>query len=223
MMPSEGFDTLAAVVVQEREALRDSCAQLDPRVLLFCAVRWFDWSFVATTNDAHDARLVHDALMGVPLLLGLIPAGHVSRGGWPMLISNSAWEQCARALVTRAARIAECERLMAATREGFASIATAGAGVRVTFLSFGMNLERFDIDDHSALMDAIRWVDKHEERELEMLRPSVAALTSRLVYRWQEHFIGYDADPFLDDFFHRKGMLWARNSMITDTFGGVQP
>ena len=40
--------------------------------------------------------------------------------------------------------------------------------------------------------------------------PRILELMSPLVSPWEEHYIQYDTNPFIDDFFQGQGLLWAR-------------
>ncbi len=204
-----------------REDLLEVTRRFDPRLLALSAVRMADWAFMMPLADPEQPAHTLAAAYGAPLILATVPPGSLRGPGWPAVVSDAELEGETHAILERAGSIAMVERTLALVRSGLGSLEERGGRIVLEYARDTFDLERHDKQDERDRLAEVRAVDDEESETLRRMQPLITSLTSKLVGRWRKHFIRYDADPVLDNYFMRAAKLRCRYSMYTqDSFDG---
>ena len=73
-----------------------------------------------------------------------------------------------------------------------------------------VGVEALEANEFSIFGEIAREMDQQVRNENRAVRPGVLELMSPLVSPWENHYIQYDTNPSIDQFFQDQGLLWAR-------------
>jgi hypothetical protein len=136
----------------------------------------------------------------------------------PLFPSNQNTFTWAYSALQHSGRIAICEKLLDYHKVGLADIAVVNDEVRVEFLPRYSGLETLDTEEFEWLTDSIHDGQQTIRKTLNSIQPKIHEIMGPLVYRWVDHYIGYEADPLVDAYFERLGVLTAELMTGHDAF-----
>ncbi len=73
-----------------------------------------------------------------------------------------------------------------------------------------VGVEALEANEFSIFGKIARDMDEQVRNQNAAIGPSVLEMMSPLVSPWENHYIQYDTNPFIDQFFQVQGLLWAR-------------
>ncbi|HEY2169668.1 MAG TPA: hypothetical protein VGJ30_08595, partial [Candidatus Angelobacter sp.] len=136
----------------------------------------------------------------------------------PLFPSNQSTFTWAYSALQHSGRIAICEKLLDYQKAGLADIAVMDDEIRVEFLPRYSGLENIDTEEFEWLTDSIHDGQQTVRKALGSIQPKIHEIMRPLVYRWIDYYIGYEADPLVDAYFERLGVLTAELMTGHDAF-----
>lgn len=189
------------ILADEHEAIRRHVLSwdVDPCVMLMDVIRFIDNHVLkrhfqgdtATAEEAQDDMLLRLGLN--PVLLTLLPRID-DDPGFPLTPSTNDSLSITGSLLHSLGRIRFVERCIELVRSGAFSVERSS-----TKLVFRRSELPGGLEVHEQL-DEI-WLDRAANDPPLSVPPEIRSEMRALVYRWRDHFIGYDSTPAMDSHF----------------------
>jgi len=235
-------DEIIARVTAYRQKLKGSFpASLDRRVALLQLIRCYDFhriigqSVSGNSDDSRVAANYHTVenhfIWGLNEALSLMWADSVQSPGIPLFTSDDELIKWGNSFLICSSRIRLIEHVLELERLNLAQIKPMSEGVAHCYLNCAglgsESIEREDFYFQSTLVEQDYKKRQLWER-LEERRPNVIKKMEKLVAPFHKHYIRYDADPEVDEYYSEYARAMALKCFGWDTFaptarfGGIE-
>lgn len=139
----------------------------------------------------------------------------------PFFKSPDKLLEWAAAVLATSGRIAQAEFIAYLLREGQFKVASAGPGeVALKIVAEEHGFEQVEARDTAERLpsDADMAAAKADIERLNEETPRIDKIMNRLVRRWHKHFIAYDADPAVDEYYRTLARAVAPSLLDYDAF-----
>ena len=125
--------------------------------------------------------------------------------------SARAHQQWADSVITSCGRLGICEMMLNLHRYGLVELSMPSPkAIQATVSLREAGTEAVEANEFGVFYEMATEMDQHIRDQHKAIGPSVMALMSPLVSPWEEHYIQYETNPYIDNFFQGQGLLWAR-------------
>ncbi len=125
--------------------------------------------------------------------------------------SARAHQEWADSVIANCGRLGICEMLLNLHRYGLVELTMPSPKtIQATVSLREAGTEAIEANEFGVFYDMATEMDQHIRNQHKAIGPSVMALMSPLVSPWEEHYIQYETNPYIDNFFEGQGLLWAR-------------
>lgn len=174
---------------------------VDPCVLLLQLVRFLDRNEIGRMLSSRPLE-ISDSRDDLLFRLGFNPAlelliGKIPREpGFPLAQATNETIHYSGTVLHHFGRIRLLKRYLSLACSGALIASRSGSRLQFNRPNGAAGVEIFELLDHA-------WLDSNSEMSTPIITSEVQSEMQSLVYRWQQHFIGYDASPNIDDHFMR--------------------
>ena len=131
--------------------------------------------------------------------------------GPSMARSTQARQRWADSVIAICGRLGICEMMLNLHRYGLVELSMPSPkAIHATVNLREAGVEALEANEFSIFSEISGEMDQQLRDQNTAIGPSVLELMSPLVSPWEEHYIQYDTNPFIDQFFQGQGLLWAR-------------
>ncbi len=143
-----------------------------------------------------------------------------SRGPrFPLMPSTKEKEEWADSVLFLFGAMGRCEALLEMSRLGLGAIEKDGPkSYRFTYTKNPIGLEALEKSDVDWYQQEVRRQQGPELRELGHQSQKVWSVMDRLVGTSHDHYIQYDADPEVDEYYYEQGILQSQGFFGQDSF-----
>ena len=107
-------------------------------------------------------------------------------------------------------RLGMCEMMLNLHRYGLVELSMPSPkAIHATVCLQEVGVEALEANELSIFHEIAGEMDQQMRDQNTAIKPSILELMSPLVSPWEEHFIQYDTNPFIDHYFQGQGLLWA--------------
>ena len=125
--------------------------------------------------------------------------------------STQIHQQWADAAIANCGRLGICEMLLNLNRYGLVELSMPSPEViHATTNLREVGIEAIEADERRIFYDVATEMDQQIRDRYREVWPGIMALMLPLVEPWQEHYIQYETNSDIDDFFRIQGLLWVR-------------
>ena len=131
--------------------------------------------------------------------------------GPSMARSERIHQEWADSVIANCGRLGICEMMLNLHRYGLVKLSMPSPkAIHATVGLQEVGVEALEAREFSIFGEVAGDMDQHVRNQNTAIGPSVLELMSPLVSPWENHYIQYDTNPFIDQFFQDQGLLWAR-------------
>ena len=131
--------------------------------------------------------------------------------GPSMARSDRVHQRWADSVIASCGRLGICEMMLNLHRYGLVELSMPSPkAIHATVGLQEVGVEAIEANELSIFREIAGEMDQQMRDRHTAIAPSMLELMSPLVSPWEEHYIQYDTNPFIDDFFQNEGLLWAR-------------
>ena len=125
--------------------------------------------------------------------------------------SARAHQQWADSVIASCGRLGICEMMLNLHRYGLAELSTPSPkAIHATVSLREAGIEAVEANELRIFREIAGEMDQQIRDQNMAIHPSIRAMMSPLVSPWEEHFIQFDSNPDIDNFFRNQELLWAR-------------
>lgn len=172
----------------------------------------------STENTSEVKRLFN---WGFNEAISLFWGEHVNQPGVPLFQTRQQDKEWGDSLLQCCGRIRLIEHALEMERLQLAKITRVSDGEFECVFSDSASgvesIQKQDLDFFNVLLGR-RYQRERSWEKLEAKRPSITRKMRELVRPWEKHYIGYGADPEVDDFYHELSILVAPTRLGFDNF-----
>lgn len=157
-----------------------------------------------------------------PKALSLFLDETTKEPGAPLFYSTPELHMSATATLRACMSASYCELVLGLARYGLLALNRVEDGRRYVFryATERAGMEADEVSDQHWISNFTLKGDAPAYDFLEQHRRPAIEEMKKSVYRWMDHYIGYDADPISDEYFEAAGLLASRLCSGQDTFPG---
>jgi hypothetical protein len=205
-------EDIATPLAAYREKLRRSFGDDERRVALLQVLRSFDHHFVTSTffpavtpeDEARCCRLTDLFAWGLNEALSIMWSDAVRKEGVPLFVTDQALKDWGDSLLCACGRVRLVEHVLELERLRLATISPVVDGAAHCILDCsGVGIEALERADCSVMPGLIARSQDHKRllQELAARRPGVTERMRRLVKPFASHYIQYDTEPEVDEYY----------------------
>ncbi len=205
-------EDIATPLISYREKLRRSFGYDERRVALLQILRSFDYHLVASSflpaenpeDEKRRRRMTDLFVWGLNEALAVLWSDAVKKEGIPLFVSDQSLTDWGESFLCACGRVRLVEHVLELERLRLATISPVVDGVaHCTLDCSGMGSEALEREDCSVLPDLMARSQDQKRllQELTARRPEVTEKMRRLVKPFESHYIQYNAESEVDEYY----------------------
>ncbi len=219
MVDSSPYDVLSGIILREEKRILASFPRgAEKRWGLLELVRAIDHYFVYALRldgEAREEEIQSERWdlfrYGQSKAVSLFMDESSISPGPSMARSEQEHQQWADSVIANCGRLGICEMMLNLHRYGLVELSMPSPkAIHATVGLQEVGVEALEANEFSIFGEIAREMDQQVRNQNTAIGPSVLELMSPLVSPWENHYIQYDTNPFIDQFFQDQGLLWAR-------------
>ena len=213
---------LENLIKKEEERVKNSF-KYDGRFLIYELARAMDHFFIRTQLNNRSKELESDFIRfycyGWPEALRIFYDDSVNQIGVPLEPSNDTLKDWANSVIQYCGKIGLLKQLIGLSKVGLVHIYKVNENsYETTICTKYAGVERVEVLDYFWLQDKLAESQTDEIVALNKRRKYINKIMSSLVFVWKKNFIGYDAHPEVDEYYHKIGNLLVKRLIGYDSF-----
>jgi hypothetical protein len=222
---SSATESVKDLVRNEQSRVERSWGHPERRLALLEICRAIDSIVLSARHQADE--IVELCRQGANKAISLFLDESCTNRRAPLFASDEQTFEWAHSVLQHCGRIASCEKLLDYEQAGLGEFSVDGEELRFTVTAKYAGLEALEVAEFESWESQVTPIVQKVRERLDSVGIEIHERMESLVYRWEDHYIGYKASPEVDDYFYTKGLLAGARMSGQDafddaaTFGGL--